>query len=799
MILGCGLIYLSAALIALKSFATRETPAAIWFATGFLVAVIIIVPKRLWPGVLAAAFVAGAAANFIAGKSLLLACSLGVVDALEGLLSGVLLSFLGPNITFNRLRDLTGLVFLSAILGNGVAALAGAASFTIFAGTPFWTSWRLWWLSNGIGIVTLAPLLVSFFRSSSSIKRLRADRIAEAGALLITLIFLSIFIFGHVSWSSIALPYLVFPLLIWAALRFGVLGASVAAVVMAALAIWYTNNGMGPFAIVSVSEAEKLLQVQSFVAAALACSLVPATVISERKEAEENLRRSESRLEVAQEIAGVGSFVLDPQGANSKWSEQMFRIMGRDRSAKEPSFREFLMWVHPEDRERVQESYDRMFREQKPFEIDYRYICPDGSWKYLHAIARPERDARSNRMVAFGTLMDMTERRRIEEQLRQAQKMEAVGRLAGGVAHDFNNLLGVIIGYSELALADMKDGDPLKSRIEPISKAAVRAAGLTSQLLAFSRRQVLKAEELDLNRVVTDLEKMLKRVIGEEIEVITDLQNPLPLVKADPGQMDQVILNLAVNSRDAMPNGGKLRIKTNGFTCRTTPSGYSGKIPKGEYVMLTVSDTGHGMDGTTKAHIFEPFFTTKEKGKGTGLGLATVYGIVSQSNGYIWAESVVGKGTDMHIVLPAIRPKKRVEPMIATEVTGTHERKEIVLLVEDEEPLRELVSRVVTSMGCTVVEAVSCDDAIRLAQNHSVDILLTDVVMPKMDGFELAKRVCDIRPNIKVLYMSGYSDEMVNRYLQSNSRPNFIQKPFKPSELRKRLQEIMDAPQGANR
>ncbi len=801
---GCGVVYFCLALLALAFFATHESPAAIWLSTGFLVATVIIFPKRLWPGILIAAFLAGTIGNYLTGKPLVLSLGLGVMDAVEGILSGILLSaFLGSSIKFSRLRDLTGLVFLSAVLGNGLSALGGAGFFSLLAGSPFWYSCRLWWLSNAIGILTVTPLLVSWANARDLTAWKRGNslvRAVEAILLLIVLLALSVSVFGSLSGESMSLPYLVFPVLIWAALRFGVPGASTAAMVVSVVAVFYTDHGCGPFAITSRAAAESLLHVQSFIAAALACSLVPATVIAERKGAEERLRRSESRLGIAQEIAGVGSFVLDPQGHQSKWSEQTFRIMGRDRDAKEPSFREFIMWVHPDDRENVQSGHDEMFANGKPLELDFRYICPDGSWKYIHAIARLEKDQATKQTIAFGTVMDMTDRRRIEEQLRQAQKMEAVGRLAGGVAHDFNNLLGVILGYTELALGELSEDHPLRSKIEPISKAAGRAATLTSQLLAFSRRQVLRPEELDLNRVVTDLEPMLHRLIGEEIHIVADLQTPLPMVKADPGQMDQVIMNLAVNSRDAMPNGGELRIRTTRFSCRKTPGGYSGKIAPGEYVMLTVSDTGHGMDAATRTHIFEPFFTTKEKGKGTGLGLATVYGIVVQSNGHIWAESEVGKGTDIHIVLPMVKSKKKLTSTVAHEQPSAQPRKETILLVEDEEPLRELIHRLVASMGCTVIDALTGEDALNIArEDANIDVLLTDVVMPKMDGFELASKVSAIRPEIKVLYMSGYSDELISRHSQNGVPPAFIQKPFKPSELRKKLEELLDTPQGAKK
>ncbi len=799
---GCGVSYVAVALVALVFFATNRTPAAIWPATGLLLAFMLIFPRRMWPGIVAAGFVAATAANFITGKSLLISLGLGGVDALEGLLSAVLLTvFVGPRIRFTRLHELAGLLFLSVMVGNGIAAFWGAGVFRA-AGVPYWYGWCLWMLSHGIGTLTVTPCVVSWSQAGTRWRDLSTIRKAEAFFLLLALTVVSVLIFGGESWSSMALPYVVFPLLVWAALRFGVQGASAAAMSLAAIAVWYTSHGMGPFAVLAGSSIEKLLQVQSFVAAALACSLVPAIVIGERKEAEEKLRQSEARLGLAQEIAGVGSFVLDRADQHSRWSEQMFRITGRDPSAKEPSRAEFLTWVHPEDRDCVQSSYDQIFQNGKPFEIDFRYICPDGSWKQLHAIARPETDARTKAITAFGTMMDLTDRRRIEEQLRQAQKMEAVGRLAGGVAHDFNNLLGVIIGYTELATADLSPGDPLRGKIEPISKAAVRAASLTSQLLAFSRRQVLKPEELDLNRVITDLEAMLRRLIGEKVEIITDLQSPLPLVKADPGQMDQVIMNLAVNSRDAMPGGGKLRIRTTRFFCRTTPEGYTGKIPAGEYVMLTVSDAGHGMDAFTKAHLFEPFFTTKEKGKGTGLGLSTVYGIVSQSKGHIWAESEVGQGTDIHIVLPAIKAAKRKWSSEASEDKNlkVQGRTETVLLVEDEDPLRELVGRLIASMGCTVLEAQNGDEAIAIAgERDDINVLVTDIAMPEMDGFEVAKKVTELRPAVKVLYMSGYSDETIVRYSGSEPQLKFIQKPFRPAELRKKLQQLMDTAQDANR
>ena len=794
-VLACGCAYLAFALLALLFFARHDFPAAIWPATGLLVGFMLILPRRLWPGIAAMAFFAATSANFIAGKPIQFAAGLALMDAVEGLLSAVFLTaFLGKRIRFARLREFTALVLISAVITGGIAALGGAGFFNWMAGARFWDSWRQWWLAHGIGVLTVTPFVVSWsYAGRRSLAHPGKPKIAELLILLAVMTATGVAIFGDVSWSSLSLPYILFPFLIWAALRFGVEGASAAALVLAGIAVWYTAHGYGPFAIVSGSMSQQLLQLQSFVCAALACSLVPAMVMAERKEAEEELRRSESRLAMAQEIAGVGDFVLDPTGQNSRWSEQMARIMGRSPAQPAPSYGEFLAWVHPEDREAVEGFYHGIFRECRPFQIDFRYVCPDGSWKYLHAIARPEEDKDTHALNAFGTILDLTDRRKMEEQLRQAQKMEAIGQLAGGVAHDFNNLLGVILGYADLALMQLKSDDPMRTKIEPISQAAGRAATLTAQLLAFSRKQVLKPEPVDLNRAVTDLGKMLRRVIGEQIEISTELEARLPMVKADPSQIDQVMLNLAVNAKDAMPGGGRLTISTALMDVYTPPPGYAGQIAPGEYVRLTVSDTGHGMDAATQLHIFEPFFTTKGKGKGTGLGLATVYGIVAQSNGCIWAESELGRGTQFHILLPAMKGQSCVKQPATETGGGRAARKETLLVVEDERPLRELIVQVVSGMGCTVIEAFSGQNAIEIAQSRDdIDVLLTDVVMPKMDGFELARRIFEISPRIKVLYMSGYSDEMITRHHQGADQPNFIQKPFRPEELHGKLQELME-------
>jgi len=387
----------------------------------------------------------------------------------------------------------------------------------------------------------------------------------------------------------------------------------------------------------------------------------------------------------------------------------------------------------------------------------------------------------------------MTERRHLEDQLRQAQKMEAVGQLAGGIAHDFNNLLTAILGSTQLLLHATPPGDGRREDIEEIKNAGLRAAELTRQLLAFSRRQVLAPKVLDMNAVVSQMDKMLRRLIGEDVELVTQLARDLGPVSADPGQLEQVLLNLAVNARDAMPRGGRLTIETANVVLTEEYSERHHRLPPGQYVLLAVSDTGVGMDEATQKHLFEPFFTTKEVGKGTGLGLATVYGIVKQSGGYIWVYSEPGHGTTVKVYLP--RVPGAAEPLPVAAATPELRRgSEIVLLVEDAAPVRSLARKSLESYGYTVLEAADGPAALDLAARHprGIDILVTDVVMPGMSGRELAERLAPARPAMRVLYTSGYTDDAMVRQGVLRAGVAFLQKPFVPETLARKVREVLD-------
>jgi PAS domain S-box-containing protein len=431
----------------------------------------------------------------------------------------------------------------------------------------------------------------------------------------------------------------------------------------------------------------------------------------------------------------------------------------------------------------VFETYGRVASTGKPEKFE-TFVDALGIW-FSVSVYSP---ARGFFVAVFD---NVTDSRRMEEQLRQSQKMEAVGRLAGGIAHDFNNLLTVINGYGELLLRRIGEDSPVRKEVEQIRQAGERAALLTRQLLAFSRRQVLQPKVIDLNAVVSGMDAMLRRVIGEDVELRTIPGEGLGSVKADPGQIEQVILNLAVNGRDAMPGGGKLTVETGNAFLDEEFSSKHPYVAVGPHVLLAVSDTGVGMNEETQAHLFEPFFTTKEKGKGTGLGLSTVYGIVKQSQGYIHVYSEVGKGTTVKIYLPrADGEAEAVSPAPSTEPKG----RETVLVVEDEGSVRELVEKVLTGKGYRVLTASDGNEGLRVAEGHPdpIHMLLTDVVMPGMGGRELAGRLEAARNGMKVLFMSGYSEKAVSRHGILEDGLAFLQKPFSSETLLRKVRETLD-------
>ncbi|MFZ5450813.1 MAG: PAS domain S-box protein [Thermodesulfobacteriota bacterium] len=520
---------------------------------------------------------------------------------------------------------------------------------------------------------------------------------------------------------------------------------------------------------------------------------VLAIDLTDYKKAEQLLRESEQRyrLLVNQIPAVVYKGYLD-------WSLECFdqkieEITGYSLEEFNTRQKTWLDLIFPEDIAQAKKNLLDSLKAYGSYVTEHRIRKKNGEVRWIQSRNQIIRNAAGKIDHISGVFFDITERKNMEEQLLKSQKMEAVGRLAGGVAHDFNNLLTAITGYSEMMMLNLRPEDPFHSYVAEIMKAANRGASLTNQLLAFSRRQILQPRVINLNDVVNDMEKMLRRLIGEDVDLVTVREQELGLVKADPGQIEQIIMNLAVNGRDAMPHGGKLTLETANVYLDQDYAQTHESVTPGPHVMLVVSDNGGGMDAETLSHIFEPFFTTKESGKGTGLGLATVYGIVKQSGGHIWVYSEPDKGTTFKVYLPQVEEKvKELKPKPA--VPRSLEGDETILVVEDDASLRDLISTALRRHGFTMLEASNGGEALLICERADtpIHLLLTDVVLPQLSGSELAQRLQLLHPQMKVLYMSGYTEDAIVHHGVLNSEVNFIPKPFRMLALVEKIREVLD-------
>ena len=517
--------------------------------------------------------------------------------------------------------------------------------------------------------------------------------------------------------------------------------------------------------------------------------------VRQRHKAEARLRASEDNLEKAQSIAHIGSWDHHLISGSLSWSSETYRIFGYGEERPTVSLAFFLERVHPEDREAVQRASSEARSQGKAYGVEHRIVRPDGKERLVRQQAEVI-FGQDRRVVGLvGTTQDITDVRSLEEQLRHSQKLEAVGQLAGGIAHDFNNLLTAINGYCDLILEDLPDQDPIHPDLMEIRRAGERAATLTRQLLAFSRKQVLEPRVINLNIIVQGMDNMLRRLLGEDIKLHMHFEPNLGLVRADPGQLEQVILNLTVNARDAMPKGGELTIETSNAVLDEDYASTHESVVPGFYTLLAVSDTGCGMDSETQAHVFEPFFTTKNPGKGTGLGLSMVYGIVKQSGGSIWVYSEPNQGSTFKIYLPALQEAQAPD---ASEELPEERAKgsETVLVVEDENAVRSFTSMVLKRSGYQVIEASNGEEALSLSRGHDgeIQLLLTDMVMPGMGGRQVAEALETQRPAIRVLYVSGYTEHASAKRGSLGSDLPFLQKPFTIESLLRKVRQVLDAP-----
>jgi two-component system, cell cycle sensor histidine kinase and response regulator CckA len=520
--------------------------------------------------------------------------------------------------------------------------------------------------------------------------------------------------------------------------------------------------------------------------------------LTETKRVEEELGRSKEALDLANEAAGLGTWDHDMVTGDLHWDAQAKALFGL--AADSPvSYRQWVEAIHPDDLLGAEEVLERALRDRQPFSTEYRVVWPDGSIHWLTVVGRANYGAGSGRPLRMrGILLDMTERKRTEERLQEVLRLEAIGRLAGGIAHDLNNMLVAILGFSDLLSQSMEPDDQRLEDVKQISDAASRSADLTRQLLAFARRELIQPRRLDLNGIVRYAGGMLRPVLGENVSLILQLSSSVGPIHADPGRVEQILMNLVLNSRDAMPQGGRVSVETAGVTLEAGEAAWqpqSEAPPPGRYSMVSVSDTGHGMDPDTLQHIWEPFFTTKPAGKGTGLGLSVVYGSVKQSGGFVWVDSEVGRGT----VVRVYWPENVAEAASTGELPQPRPAeggRETVLVVEDERVVRALMVRSLTALGYRCIEAGDAIEALAVLEREEgrFDLVVTDVVMPGISGGDLGLRVAERYPTLPVLYTSGFADDdVIRRGLLDESRP-FLQKPFAPGDLARKVREVLDSP-----
>jgi PAS domain S-box-containing protein len=788
-------VYYGAAMLGLHYASIGQSISLVWPPTGIAIAALTMLGLQYWPAIALGAFLANAATPVSLGTAVAIAAG----NTLEALVAAYLIRrTAGPRPQLDDIRQLRSFLLLAVPLGALCSALVGSLSLWAsgsLAPHAVPTALLIWWTGDLLGGLVVAPLILAWVRSPESPRVSR--RLAEVVLLCVgTVVAGEIGLGGVLKGSVLArveYPYLLFPFVVWAAVRFGARGASLMTFTVAAIAVGHTVAGKSPFA--GATSMTTLLGVSSYLVAVAVTGLVlTAAVQWERHHATKALAQSEERLRRALDAARMGIWVWSIDGNTLTWDENLRQLYGLEPGERVGTYEDFIARVHPDDRERVVTTVRRVLEGDGDLDYEFRIILSDGRVRWVADHGEIRRDESGRPAYLTGISTDVTERKVSEERLRQAHRMESVGRLAGGVAHEANNQMSVILGAAEFILQRKDVPEAARADVEFIQKAAERTATVTAQLLAFSRRQILKPQVLDLNRLIRGWQPVLRRIMGEDCGVVLNLEAGLGPVRADPGQLEQVLLNLALNARDAMPRGGRILVET--FQTELTAAYIREKpattIKPGHYVVLAVSDTGHGMDKETLSHVFEPFFTTKGVGQGTGLGLSTVYGIVKQSDGYIWVYSEPGQGTSFKIYLPLRQEPlsvARPEPELSEAVPG-----ETVLVVEDEALVRKMIARALEDAGYQVLQAGDAAEAIEVFTRASgkISLLLTDIVMPGKNGRELAQQVAQLSPGIPVLFTSGYTDGEIERRGLLEPGAVFMQKPLIPPALVRAVRELLD-------
>ena len=766
-----------------------QSVVALWPPAGIMLGLLAINAFRVWPTIVAGGVIGCMITEALIGQPLSFVIEASLANNVESVLAAwILRRQLGDTPRLSSVRAILTLVVGAVVLSNAVSALLGGLVVHRHSGMPFPKGWLVWWLGDGLGMLMVTPVLL-LWRERTKVLHLVRGRWVEGLLLLTTLGLLAQLTMGTTfSWLPVHSLLLVFPCMAWAALRFGPPGASLSSFVIGVVVLGNAALGRGPFTSSGQSGALAAIEIYTIVSIVALSSLVWAAVLEERESARRRRTEAEERMRFALEAARVGFWDVDLRTGEARWSELLERLHGLPPGRFQNTYQAFVDLIDVRDREAVLAEVERATRQHNDSHIAYRTVWPDGSLHWIAGVGRTVYDESGTPVRAAGIGMETTELRALEEQYRQAQKMEAIGQLAGGVAHDFNNLLSAIQGYGTLALESIPANSQAAEDVREMLTAAQRGASLTRQLLAFSRKQIVEPRVLDLGICLRSTESMLRRLLGEDIELTLIAPADLGSVTADPGQIEQAILNLTVNARDAMPTGGTLLLEAKNLT---VSSRLHLDVPAGRYVMVAVTDTGVGMDAATASRIFEPFFTTKPQGKGTGLGLATVHGIVKQLGGSIQVYTEPGIGTTFKLYLPRVddTPDAREETPVDVLAVGSG----TVLVAEDNDPLRALVRRLLEEQGYSVLAGATPQEAFRLAAGHTgpLELLITDVVLPEMSGRELAEQLVADRPGLPVLFMSGYTDDAVVRNGVLSHGTHFIQKPFTPVAFLRKVQSVL--------
>jgi PAS domain S-box-containing protein len=782
------------------AFSIPQGVVTLWPPSGIMLGLLVMSPKREWKFLLLGGLIGSLLSDWRSGYPLGLALAAAVANGTETLVASLVLTKLVRTpVGLSDLRSVMALTIGAAIVSNGLTAWLGAAMLSYGFGTAPTEAWFVWWIGDGLGMLIVAPVVITWTAAAKLARHFGPRRLLEALALGAGLAGAAFIAFGLArDWPIKPGPYVTFPFLFWAALRFGPAGAATACLILAAIATWRTALGHGPYAAGSGPNAA--MQVYAFLGLASLSSLIPAAALQERHVAVQRLRESRERYRTVVETATDAIITIDRESRIEFANPATERIFGY--APQELIGRELTVLMPAEQRPRHKEAL-RRYLDTRQKSFSWQAVALTGRHKDGHEIPLEVSFGElvdGGRHVFTGILRDITDKRatetalgKLEEQYRQSQKMEAIGLLAGGVAHDFNNLLTAILGYTTLVTEALDVDSPHREDLGEIKRAAEHATALTQQLLAFSRRQILAPRVIDLSDVLRRMEPMLRRLIGEHIEVIVRTPTSIGQIRADPGQIEQVVLNLAVNARDAMPDGGTLLIELADVTLDESYARRHVEAAAGPYVMLAVSDTGIGIAPETAARIFEPFFTTKPKGVGTGLGLSTVHGIVKQSGGSVWVYSEPGRGTTFKVYLPRVddiaEPDRSADAIVAPPRRGSG----TILIVEDADGVRRLAARVLEQEGYQVLIAATPTEGLEIAARHAgpIHLLLSDVVLPEISGRVLAERLLADRPGLRVLYMSGYTDDVVVHRGILNQEMPFLQKPFTPESLLRKVRDLI--------